>query len=245
MKRKVLSLLLALALILGTAMLASAANTDGSIEFKGGGIIIIPPKDCNCCVNCCVCDCDALVNGNDCECGCPCPCTCDDPYDSFFWDNGVERNLNFGTHDILINGTFDSANKPGSPQNGQDRYTGEAGKYTGVEVLNKTGRDARVDVSISVFMIDGNPAKPTLDGATLTMKYENSITDGVFPPDAYNAKTNVVLETGDALGNSGTMLDVGRGVSVKVAWYGILFTAPQTSDPGEAQAVLTWDAMNV
>jgi len=244
MKRKVLSILVVLALILGTATVAIAAKTDGSIEFKGGGIIIIPPRDCNCCPKCCDCDCDEVVNG-DCECGCPCPCTCEDPYDSFFWDNDVERNLNFGTHDMLINGRFDSANKPGSPQAGQDRYTGEAGKYTGVEVLNKTGQSARVDVSISKFMIDGNPAKPTLDGATLTMMLEKSITDGVFPEGAYDAKTNVRLETGDALGNSATMLDIGRGVSVKVAWYGILFTAPQTNDPGEAQAILTWDAMNV
>ena len=233
MKKRTLTLTLVLALLFSITTIAMASSsTDGSITFTDGTVIIIPPG-CTCCPKCCDCDCKEDPN-NPCD-DCPCPCTCDDEdYDNFFVRLGVENNLYFGEHALTVFGVFDSANKPGSPQAGENRYTTDVGKYTGVEIINQTANEASIYVSISVFRIDG---VPTLDGAELTLVSESAIAQG--DGQAYTKENEVLLSDEPTVA-----LTVNRGREVKAAWYGLLETLPGTAEPGDAQAELTWTDQN-
>ena len=229
MKKRTISLALVLALLFSAATLAMASSTDGSITFTEGTVIINPPGDCTCCPECCDCDCQHYPH-EPCD-DCPCPCTCDDEtYDNFFARLEVENNLYFGEHLLTVFGLFDSANKAGSPQAGQERYTTDVGKYTGVEVINQTGGEARIAVEIGSFMIAG---EPTLNGAILTLVSEGAIAQGGGAP--YSKEAEVRLSSTASLA-----LTVESGREVKAAWYGRLTTLPGTAAPGMAQAELTW-----
>jgi len=238
MKKRTLALVLVLALTLGaaTVTLASAANTNGSIEFESRGVIIIPPgggsgSDCGCaCEKCCESDryCDA-----NCNCGCPCDCKCggeEGEYNNFFNKIGVEKDLYFGSHDLTVFGIFDSANNAGSPQDGQERYTGTDGKFTGVEVINKTAAQAKVGIEIGPFMVGG---VQTLAGAELTLKAKDAVTLGAT--SAYTQGDDIKLT-----GSTKLILSVNSGRQVRAAWYGVLETFAGTAVPGKAQALLTW-----
>jgi len=241
MKKKTLALVLVLALTLGaaTVTLASAANTNGSIEFEAKGVIINPPgtetdNDCDCsCPDCCECDQDC---GDDCDCGCPCDCDCDkEDYNNFFKKHDVKNDLYFGVHELTVYGIFDSANKAELPAE-DEHYTGEDGKFTGVEVINKTADLATIGVEISPFV---NGLDETLAGAELTMMSEAAIALGTTA-GGYDQKTGVALSAEASL-----ILEVNSGRQVKAAWYGILETFAGTATPGKAQAALTWTLMDV
>jgi len=238
MKKKTLALVLVLALTLGaaTVTLASASNTSGSIDYKPGSVIINPPggetgKDCGCsCPDCCECDQDC---DDDCDCGCPCDCNCggdEGNYNNFFKTHEVKNDLYFGVHELTVFGTFDSANKAELLAE-DEHYTTEDGKFTGVEVLNKTADLAKIGIEISPFMTGG---VETLEGAELTLMSEAAIALGTTP-GGYDQKTGVELTA-----NAKLILEVNSGRQVKAAWYGILVTFAGTATTGKAQATLTW-----
>jgi len=248
MKKQILSIIIVLALTIGAATVAVATDTNGSIDFESKGIIIKEPNpdDCNCCPKCCECsgkcgdgceedhedgDCDC-----DCDCDCPCECICEEiDYDNFFIKLKVDNNLYFGSHELTTYGTFDSANKAGSPQEGEERFTGIDGKFTGVEIINKSAAEAIIGVEITEFTVD---SAPTLDGAELTLMDEAAIVlGGVKEDEEVYTQNQVVLLPGEA---SSSILYVNSGRAVKAAWYGILLTEPGTAIPGKAQATLTW-----
>jgi len=240
MKKQILAIVLALALTIGAATVALAAYTDGSIDFTSGSIIINEPNpdDCDCCPICCECDgdCEEGEEGEEgCDCDCPCECNCEKDYDNFFRKLGVDNNLYFGSHELTVYGTFDSANKPGSPIFGEERFTTDDGKFTGVEVINKNAETAKISISISEFKDNGGVGTTTLAGAVLTLMSEDAITRG--DGDPYSQGTVVEL----APGVTKPILSVDSGREVKAAWYGILATEPGTSTLGKAQAVMTWE----
>ena len=235
MYRKVFTIALVLAMLLGVANFAVAApaNTDGSIAFEEGGVIIVPPgSECTCCRKCCTCGCKDTGFEDPCD-DCPCPCNCDEDYDNFFAKLGVENSLYFGEHNLAVFGRFDSANKPGSPKPGDERYTTDDGEFTGIEVINQLRSEAKVGVQISRFMVGG---VETLAGADLTLKSERAIAEGGGTP--YSQKDGVML-TGDTQ----EIISVNSGRAVKAAWYGLLDTCAGTAVPGKAQAELTWTVM--
>jgi len=265
MKRRILTLILAIAMLSGVAIIATAdtpGNTQGSIEFRSGSIIITPPDpppagDCFCCPTCpCTCECSG---GSDPSC---CPCTCDDKddYDNFFRKHRVANNLYFGDHSIMAYGIFDSANKlENSALKYGDHNTTRTGEYTGVEVENQTPGHARITVSISGFIADvsGTPT-PTLGGFKLRLLPEAAImregttsgsplTGGVeiLPGANFRGGDGELVEL-TVSGGAVPILIVGPTREVKAAWHGLLDIAIEVPrHPGEAQAILTWTGENV
>jgi len=235
MKKKILALAVILAMIVGATNIAIATNTDGSIEFKTGGVIVNPPGDddghgdCECCPDCCECGGDC---GDGCDCGCPCDCKEVDDYEHFFITHNVEKNLYFGTHELTVFGKFDSAQPVNGTANDPEGHpTTTDGMYTGVEVINRTEDPAKIMVQISKFQVGGTE---TLKGATLVLVKEAAMTVGEGTPSVNNEIE--LLEPGV----DDVALTVGSGRMVKAAWYGVLMTQPGTAAPGEAQATLTW-----
>jgi len=263
MKKRLFATILILAMLIGTATIATAnapATTYGSIEFKEGQIIINPPPDddCLCCEDCHP---DNYDNG-DCDCDwtdpddkipgdeCPCDCDCDDkdPYDDFWLINRVRQNLYFGIHELTVFGRFDSANifheNATIATNGED--TTRIGEYTGVEIINQTPETAVISVSIGPFMITPatGPAFETLQGFDLFLMPSAIALSGTQDANQYAQFGGLgnVLENG---GGSVEILRVARGREVRAAWSGLLDVEAGTNDPGFAQANLTWTSMNV
>jgi len=265
MKRRILTLILAIVMLSGVALIATAnpptnvpRNTDGSIEFKTGAIIINPPpspppSDCFCCPIChpagdpsCTCS-PPVVDPR-----CPCPCTCadKDDYDKFFMEHRVADNLYFGEHELTVYGTFDSANKQANAAN-LPRYTTRRGEYTGVEIINQTPGIAGISVAIGHFRVG---AEQTLTGFELSLRPEAAILrDGSEPSGGVpiqkgedfrgDAGFPVVLKANDT---AIRILTVGSAREVRAAWYGLFDIEIDTPrHPGLAQATLTWTGENV
>ena len=263
MKRRLFALILAIAMLSGVAVIATADETKGSIEFQTGAIIINPPDpppgdDCFCCPDCHPagtppCECDPP---NELDPRCPCPCTCPDKddYDRFFMKHRVANNLYFGEHELIAYGTFDSANK--LEDNGTDlkygnHYTTRTGEYTGVEIINQTPGIATISVAIGHFLVD---TEPTLTGFELRLIPEAAILRDstvepaggvpITPGPNFRGGSGepVVLKAGE---NATSVLIVGSAREVKAAWYGLLdigISVPRR--PGEAQAILTWTGVS-
>jgi len=232
MKKRTLAIVIALALAIGVATAALAAETDGSIIFESGDVVINEPgseSECGCCPKCCPCE--AECEG-ECDCDCPCECTCPEEYGNYFFRLGVDNDLYFGSHELTVYGTFDSANKPerDSPQSGEEGYTTDAGQFTGVEVINYSAAPAKIGVEITGFTVGGSP---TLAGAELTLMVEAATALGGGTP--YTQEDEVKLS-----GSSTKILSVNSGRAVKAVWSGLLETLPGTAKPGKAQATLTW-----
>jgi len=251
MKKQILAIALALVLTIGVATAALAAETNGSIYFEMGDVIVNPPPalddtgGCGCCPECCDCggECDVDCNEDHgdgpcdciCDCDCVCDCDCDKDFDDFFKKLRVDNNLYFGRHELTVYGQFDSANKAGSPKFGEERYTTSAGKYTGVEVINKSAAEATIEVEISSFKVGGTP---TLVGAELTLVAAGAAALGGNDDNPFNQINNVRVTDG-----ASTILKVDSGRAVKAAWSGLLETQPGMAAPGNAQAVLTWTSI--
>jgi len=243
--KKLIVLILSLALLagVGSVALANPTDTEGSIRFRDGFVIINPPpeppaNDCFCCPPCHTrnagngdCDCDdppGTIDAN-----CPCPCTCGTPYDRFFREKRVANDLYFGEHQLTIFGTFDSANRAGSPQENEDRYTTRTGEYTGVEVINQSPDEAHIGVEISPFTVDGPSGPVTLAGSTLKLLEAGAAEKGGGTPSFQGDGITLT-------GASQRILAVGSAREVRAAWSGELLTLVGTSRPGRAQAALTW-----
>jgi hypothetical protein len=99
-------------------------------------------------------------------------------------------------------------------------------------VENQRDVAVRIGVEISSFMI-GDAA--TLHGAVLTLIGAGAYASG---GGAAVQGSGIVLEPDG--GTPSAILTVDRGRLVRAAWYGLLDVAAGTTDPGKAQAVLTW-----
>jgi len=241
--KKILTVLLALALCFGMSSMtmASPTTTGGSIAFKDGGVIIIPPEPepsaCPCvCPVCCVCpdDCDGVPVSGGGKC-LRCPCNCDDDYEDFFLDLGVKNDLIFGTHNLNIFGKFDSANKPANIAAGAHN-TGANGQYTGAEVINRSTGNTSIYVDISAFRVGGPTGTVTLAGFELDLVPESAINSAGLTT-GYTQRSSVKLT---AAGTSQPVLNVNQGFAVRAAWHGVLTTLQGSAMVGNAQAVLTW-----
>jgi len=220
MKKKILALAVILAMIVGATNIAMAAQTDGSIVFKDGNVIIKPPPEDP--------DGPGDPGGTD--------------YENFFFTHNVAKNLYFGTHDLTVFGKFDSAQPINNPELDESDYaTTEVGMYTGAEVINQTGTATSISVSISEFMVG---TAPSLAGATFELVKEAVIAEGAGPGvgTGYEMPEKVSLMPGGAVAKA---ITVDSGREVKAAWYGVLTTLPGSAAPGTAQATLTWTAGNV
>ena len=237
MKKQTLMIILALVLAIGAATAALATETDGSIIFGEGAVVIKPPTlpdGCGCCSECCDCGADCEV---ECICDCPCGCDCGYDYDNLFFKLDVDNDLYFGSHELTVYGLFDSANKPGSPIEGEERYTTEEGKFTGVEVINGSAVEAVIGVRISVFK--DNKGVNTLDGAELTLMAEGAAALGGGMACIQGDEVLLSHEYSEII------LTVDSGRAVKAAWYGLLDTEPGTAVPGKAQATMTWEELDI
>ena len=246
MRKKTIAILLALAMMLGTATIAFAADpttkTDGSIAFKSEGLIILPPqpplpfdpeypeKDC--------CDCF----GKDAEEGCKCPCHLYDEYadpeDPKFPDGTdfnrfkLGGNLYFGEWTIGDFGIYDSK-VYGKPRN----------THTGILTVNQTTSDAKIAVSITEFKNNGDTV---LEGAELKLMALELAAGAGFVNNEGIVSSDIrqlgdfVLDKIDRL-----ILTIPAGSRVKASWYGLLSVMPGTTNfVGTAQATLTWSDMS-
>jgi len=244
MKRKIVVFTMVLALLIGATLFTASANpsnTDGSIEFKPGDVIIITPDD-----PCCPCFGDDPCEGGPCkhdpDCDEPCTCIChddDDDYNEFFLDKGVENDLYFGNHNIREFGRFDSANTGLYSDNGLD--TTDDGQYTGAEVRNFSGDEFRMGVSVGGFFVGPTP---TLLGAELFLVTGDNQAPAAYPLQpgfAHLGSSTVPVAMTGADGNT-HVLTIPSGNMVKASWSGLLDTLQGTATPGKAQAELTWTA---
>ena len=256
MKRKIFALILAIVMLSGVAIIATADETHGSIEFESGSIIINPPDpppadDCFCCNDCaCTCECQKNGGTGSTPSCCPCTCTDKDDYDKFFSKHRVANNLFFGEHELTVFGTFDSANKRNASNEliHGDHDTTRTGEYTGVEVVNKTGDTAHISVAISEFTV-GTSGPTTLTGFELRLMQEAAILrddsqqggtpiEHGFIAHGFGGGIDFVLEAGEP---AQRILNVGSAREVKAAWFGLFDIEPGTPrQPGVAQATLTW-----
>jgi hypothetical protein len=234
MRKKVLSLVLALVFLLSMTSFALAepatGNTQGDIIFEEGRVTITPPDEC------CHCYGDDPCDGDDCDehdepCDCPChdvitiPCPDDD-----YREIEVSANLHFGTHSVDTMGIFDSANAHADSHN-----TTDVGEFTGVLVRNATVRQAVIYVSISEFEdADGYTA---WDGFELEL-----IVAGHNGPTASTNQTNSGIIYYDS--TPGRVLTMATG-SLLAAWSGVLETFVYASAEGNFQATLTWTEGNL
>jgi len=252
MKKKIISLTIILAMILGASAIAMAndsADTQGEIRFKDGEIIILPPGE-----DCCHCYCPDCGDGcakcdGPCPGGCsdpekphgpgePCDCPCHDAT-SQFKNFNVGENLFFSTWTIGRGGIFDSFD---------EAQTTAAGKTTGVQVINQTSGIAKISVEVSQFvyedqdavMFEGNVQKPFLKGADLTLVQRGNAANlpGFSPNPALVQGTEIkLLPDGAAM----QILTTPAGSAVKASWSGLLDVVPGTALwVGSATAVLTW-----
>lgn len=216
MKRRITTIGLVLALILSLGTVAFAATTDGSIKFKEGDVIIIPP-------NCCPCF------GRDPENGCKCKChdydEPGDPDDYKKFDMG--GNLFFGEWKIGTYGVFNSIDK---------EQTTDVGTHSGILVINQTSQESKVEVKITDFFFDRATGKK-LDGAELTLMAHEIAFGLGFGKDDATQGNNLTLEPDTGV----QILATAAGSRVKASWYGLLDVLPGTAvHQGTAQATLTW-----
>jgi len=157
----------------------------------------------------------------------------------------VAKNLYFGQHALTVFGRFDSANRPGSPQDNEERYTTGIGEYTGVEVINQTTGTTYIKVSISDFKVGSDV---TLGGFELRLMQEAAILRDdspqggteILPGPAFGGGEGFILQANEA---AQSILTVESAREVKAAWYGLLDIEPGISrQVGTAQAILTWTA---
>jgi len=228
MRKKTIALLLSLALTLGVAIVALAADdtTEGSIKFKSGDIIILPPPgpEDPCC------DCFGKEPENDCECLCHEYDKYDDPRDDpGFKTFDLGANLYFGEWNIGAFGTYDSNNE-------EHNDTGK-NEFTGVYVINQTPNEAKIEVSISEFAYNSTDK---LTGATLTLKAMDGspVAGAGYNIDDSEQKATQKLEQID---DPYLILTVPAGARIKAIWYGSL-EVPLGSAiyAGTAKAILTW-----
>jgi len=234
MKRKLIALTMILALALSLSTLAMAATTDGSIQYKEGGVIIIPPPDCCHCYGDEPCedkDCDEkppCKPGDDGKCGCECHDEFDPPKGHF--EFGVAKNLFFGEHLLGASGDYDST-VYGDPTHDQNPDNVE-GRTTGVQITNQMA--VPYDILVSVSEFEWETQSGNLNGARLEL---------VGAGNWANNGTELSTQNGaDLTPNTATkVITVPSGLSVIAAWSGILDVLPGTAIHTEkAQATLTW-----
>jgi len=241
--KKVISIIIILALVFGISTIAMANDaeenktTEGSIEFRNGGVTIIPPDE-----DCCHC-----VGQSPCPGGCddkddphpdgqPCECPCHDAIDKYKnFDLGGD--LYFGSWIIGAYGRFISNNIA---------QTTARGTHTGLTVINRTPAGAEMRVEISDFYYPGHTVEnpKIIAGAELTMMAIDNTPNLPIPGGAsLEQLSNVMLEPYEA---ATPILRVPSGFAVRASWFGDLDILPgRAIHLGEAKATLTWTSMNV
>jgi len=241
MKRRIAALTLILIMLLGATTLTAAGNTntDGSIEYKDGTVIIIPPDE-----DCCPCFGDDPCDGgsecpHDPKCEDPCQCPCHEPGAGDFMNFDLGGDLYFGEWTIGRSGQFDSAvyGEPGHPNNPRNI----SGTHTGIRILNQTSQPANIQLSISEFIFNDNPAT-ILAGAELELESFGTPPGWVATNQLGTAsKTPVTLVPGEA---PSTIITTSPGSAIAAAWSGILDVLPGTAIyTGKAQAELFWTVL--
>jgi len=239
MLKKSLALLLALAMTLGAATIALAADpktdTEGSIAFKAGTVIVLPPQDpydpegsedpC--------CPCYGEERGEDCKCSCHLYDEYTDENDKpGYKDFDLGGNLYFGLQNIGDFGTYDSL-----------IYGTDGNEYTGIMVINQTASAVSITVEITEFKYNGGEV---LTGAELTLK-KYALAAGAGFDDSTKL---AAMAQGDNINISDsdgapTVLKAPAGSRVKASWSGSLDVLPGTSVyAGIAKATLTWTVNN-
>jgi hypothetical protein len=241
MKRKIIALTLILVLLIGTSAIAAASNTntEGSIEYKDGTVIIIPPGE-----DCCPCFGDEpCVGGGGCthdpKCEDPCQCPCHEPGAEDFRNFDLGGDLYFGEWMIGRSGQFDSAvyGEPGHPNNPRNIN----GTHTGIRILNQTAQPANIMVSIGEFIFNDDP-ETILAGAELELKSFGT-PPGWVATNLLGAalKSPVTLIPGEA---PSEIIQTSPGSTIAAAWSGILDVLPGTAIyVGKAQAELIWTSL--
>jgi len=229
MRKNTIALLLALAITLGAATIALAVDTetDGSIKFKAGDVIILPPHDPYDPGTCCPC---YGEEPDDCDCPCHIYDKYADPEDGEdFRDFDMGGDLYFGEWTIGAHGKFDSRDN-GVP----DR------KFTGVLLINQTAAPATIQVSITKFFYDKTVTE--LEGAELTLNAHKLAAGAGYNAAAIKASNSLLSSV--ALEDPLTdyhIITIPAGSRVKASWYGDLDVRPGTAKyAGTAQAALTW-----
>jgi len=221
MKKKLLALILVLALTIGAATLAQAFDSDGSIVFEDGNVIIIDPGCCECYglppATGCICECHEHDSVKD---------------TSNFRTFNLGGELFFGTWEVGSHGIFKSADTV---------QTTAAGTHTGMFVVNQTTSAAKVGVSITEFIFDTEEF--SLEGAELTLvAYGLEVGDGTSK-GTVTQNPRQRLEPGEG---AVLILTTPLASRVKAAWSGELVVAPGTANRAEtAQALLTWEVSDI
>jgi len=230
MQKKTIALFLALAMMLGAATVALAADTttDGSIKFKEGDVIILPPPGPVDPEDPC-CPCYGQEPGEGCDCPCHDYDKYDDPRDdSDFKDFDLGGNLYFGEWTIGAFGDFIS-NDPEFNDTGKN-------EFTGIYVINQTPNVAKISVKVSEFKYN---ATDKLTGAELTLKNEKIASGAGYDLIGTEHKEVLLLAPNDTSYN---ILTVPAGARIKASWFGSLYVPVGSAIyAGTAQAVLTWE----
>jgi hypothetical protein len=241
MKRRIVAIITILVMLIGATTLAAASNTntDGSIEYKDGTIIIIPPGD-----DCCPCFGDEPCEGDpgcahDPKCDDPCQCPCHEPGAGDFRDFDLGGDLYFGEWTIGRSGQFDSAiyGEPSHANNPRNIN----GTHTGIRILNQTAQPAEIKVSIGEFIFNDD-SETILAGAELELEsYGESPGWVATNPLGTASKTPVTLIPGEA---PSIIITTSPGSAIAAAWSGILDVLPGTAiHTGKAQADLFWTSL--
>jgi len=242
-KKKIITITLILTMLLGVSTIAmandSTPSTEGEIRFKDGDVKIVPPDE-----DCCPCYGDDPCEGGPCkhnpDCNDPCVCPCHDPGTSTAYRNfAVEDNLFFGEWTIGRGGLFNSAN---NGHNSTTLNTTAAGKYTGVQIINQTGSEAKIFVTLTEFLFPNNAP---LQGAELDLfpripNPANSNAPALVTSNENGTAAQLVTQT-FVPNESQQILTAQAGTAVKAAWFGILdVPAGAGNQAAEAKAVMTW-----
>jgi len=219
MKKRTFALILVLAMTIGAATVAQAYNTDGSIVFTEGTIVIINP-------DCCPCFGQEIPNPG-------CTCECHDFYDENDGDDfnnfvDLGKNLYFGSHEVGSYGVFPSV----------DNGSG-AGRHTGVYVINTMANEQTVSVTVTEFFFGGSTVNK-LNGAVLTL-LEDDLKFGNGSGDKFVQEDEIELTPGVAA----QVLSVDPAGKIKATWTGELDIPMGSANRAEqAQAALTWEITN-
>jgi len=220
MSRKVIAVILALALAIGTTIIVTAAeNTKGDIKFKAGEVIIVPPDK---------------------------PDPEPDPEDPVVDLGG---NFWFGEHEMrALSDDVNNEKAWGMNTGFNSRILSDGkGEHTGILVISgDTNRE--IGVSIGGFYVGAEGAQvETLRGFTLLMIPKELATSN---PETVkgNQPVGVGLKA-RADGNQGDakmILECHNAGKYWATWYGNLDILADTAvAKGNAQAVLNWTVFNV
>jgi len=217
MSRKVIAVIIALALAIGTSVMVSAdesTKTSGDIKFKAGEVIIIPPGES-----------EEDIGG-----------------DLWFGEHEL-RALKDDVNNTPW-GRESGFNSRMHTDSGGNPILAKGGEYTGIDVIcADTNREIRV--SIGGFYMAGTSTE-TLKGFTLELIPRGLITSNAdtvkgVQPAGVGLRAKIDGTQGDAL----KVLECQNAGQYWATWYGNLGILADTAiAKGEAQAVLNWTVFN-